>query len=116
MIDNDKYISRQEIALRLGVSKESVKQQCIKGAIKSPVIQYKRFMYYDRKIAEEWMIKFADNKRHTNAKREKTGNYDVWGVRANKKRFVYSGKTLMHILFCQPALRNGRYSYQDCKE
>jgi hypothetical protein len=40
---------------------------------------------------------------------------DVYGIRLKKPVFVYSGKTLMHILFCQPSLRNGRHTYNDCK-
>jgi len=40
---------------------------------------------------------------------------DVYGIRVKKPNFVYSGKILMHILFCQPALRNERHNYKDCK-
>jgi hypothetical protein len=48
--------------------------------------------------------------------KEKQYKEDIWGINKNtRKPFVYSGRILMHILFCQPALRNGRYSYGDCK-
>jgi DNA-directed RNA polymerase specialized sigma subunit len=109
-----KYISRREIATQLGISKEGVKQHCLRRDVLQPIGYFGRFLYYDRAKTEAWILKFKNNKHHVNAKKETTKVTDVYGIRSNKKKIIYSGKMLMHILFCQPALRNGKYTYEDC--
>jgi hypothetical protein len=51
--------------------------------------------------------------RHQYVKPEFKTN-DIYGIQRGTKPFVYSGYVLMAILFCQPGLRNGRHSYEDC--
>ena len=109
-----RYITRYEIAEQLGVSYKAVQQSFRRGKIPGPIVQVGQHVFYDREIVEAWIKK---KKASTNMTiyEEKIKDKDLYGIRASKMPFVYSGRTLMHILFCQPALRNGRHTYEDCK-
>jgi predicted DNA-binding transcriptional regulator AlpA len=111
-MDKVKYITRREIATRTQLSIETIKRLCDEGKLPEP-IRNNRFIHYNRKEGEQW-IKDRNALGLKPQVRDK-GNKDVWCIRNKRDPFVYSGRTLMHILFCQPALRNGRHSYEDCK-
>jgi hypothetical protein len=114
IMDTEKYITRQEIRERTRLPIETVRKLCIKNTQLSP-IRIGNHIYYDRN-AGEYFIEELNTTEKRSKSHKQPNEKDVWGVRQPKRVFVYSGKTLMHILFCQPALRNGRYSYQDCED
>jgi DeoR/GlpR family transcriptional regulator of sugar metabolism len=106
-----KYMSRADIALEIGVSIETVKRLLQYHKIPGPVIKQRGMLLYDKDLIQNWLKERKETYKPKNNRRHCE---DAWGVRDKRRSFVYSGKTLMHILFCQPALRNGRYTYNDC--
>lgn len=109
-----KYITRAEIASRLGLCPSSIAKFIKSGKVPGKTIRNGRHWYYDRDIVEDWMIGKQERTKIEKEKR-KASDEDIYGIRTRKQPFVYSGRTLMHILFCQPALRNGTLKYEDCK-
>jgi len=123
-------ISIKEIAILLAVSTNSVNRMRKMGRV--PVVGKRlrdensghiAFMF-DREKILAWIatnpVKHPgyrdEDKRHEERIRnDNTLKDDVYNIRKpNAKPFVYSGSLLMYILFCCPALRNGRHSYDDC--
>jgi hypothetical protein len=120
-VNKIKYITREEIARRLDISTNSIRCLCRRGSIPEPVVKFANHFYYDREALEIYIKTRLEQKQsliergYVPKSKEETPSKDVWNVRGKKgSKFVYSGRTLMHILFCQPALRNGQYTYEDC--
>jgi hypothetical protein len=116
-MNKELYITRREIATRTQLSIETIKRFCDEGKLIEP-IRDRRFIRYPRYEGEKWIEErnALGVKPHYRNKSDK----DAWCIRGKKKPFIYSGRILMHILFCQPAIRNSpikekRYTYEDCK-
>lgn len=131
-----KYISRRDASIILMVSTNSLLRMEKTGRIPFEVILFKveesvkRICGYDRKEFLAWAA--TNPVRHPAFKSEAkrlsrmtgkkqsysrgTNNEDVYNIRAKRPAFTFSGRKLMTILFCQPALRHGRYTYDDCVE
>jgi predicted DNA-binding transcriptional regulator AlpA len=109
---SDLYITRREIATKTQLSIETIKRLCNEGNLPKP-IREGRYLCYIREEGEQWIKE--RNSLGLKPQNSIKENKDVWCIRGKKQPFVYSGRILMHILFCQPALRNGRYSYTDCQ-
>jgi predicted DNA-binding transcriptional regulator AlpA len=111
-MQNELYITRREIATRTQLSIETIKRLCDEGQLPEVIRERNRFVYYKREEGEQWIKE--RNALGLKPQHRHKGEKDVWCIRGRKQPFVYSGRTLMHILFCQPALRHGRHSYKDC--
>jgi predicted DNA-binding transcriptional regulator AlpA len=105
------YITRREIATKTQLSIETIKRLCDEGKLPEP-IREGRFLAYNREEGEKWIKE--RNALGIKPQVRNKADKDVWCIRGKKQHFVYSGRILMHILFCQPALRNGRFTYEDC--
>jgi hypothetical protein len=114
-MDNSKYITRLEIAQRTNMSVEAIKRSTHCGNIPGQTTQLGRFIYYEREPVEVWIEQLNSKGKPKQYSESKKKPLDIYGIRDKRKNFVYSGRTLMHILFCQPALRHGRHTYEDCK-
>jgi predicted DNA-binding transcriptional regulator AlpA len=112
-MNKDQFITRREIATRTQLSIETIKRLCDEGKLPEP-IREGRFLAYKREEGEKWIKE--RNALGIKPQVRNKADKDVWGVRDKRKPFVYSGRILMHILFCQPALRNGRFTYEDCHD
>jgi predicted DNA-binding transcriptional regulator AlpA len=110
-MDKALYITRREIAIRTNLNVETIRRFCEEGRLPEP-IRRGRFLVYDREEGEKWIKE--RNSLWIKPRYKPTNEKDVWCIRGKKTNFVYSGRILMHILFCQPALRNGRFTYEDC--
>ena len=128
------YISRRDAARLLMVSTHTIIRMEKTGRIPLPVVKFdqiqstRKIFGYERAGFKDWAktnpIRHPGftslEKRQQRQSAKKTsyshgGLEDVYNIQAKRPPFVYSGRLLMMILFCQPALRNGRYSYADCK-
>jgi hypothetical protein len=131
-----KYISRRDAAIILGVSVHTIIRMEKTGRIPTKVVKFyelqcirsingyaiKEFMAW----AETNPVRhpgFRDASRRLEQRKtfkkscySHGGEEDVYNIQSKRAPFVFSGHAMMVILFCQPALRNGRYSYSDCME
>jgi predicted DNA-binding transcriptional regulator AlpA len=107
------YIQMTELATQLNCSIATIRSRISNGNFPGEIIREGRNIYFKRKEGEAWVLKEQDETEQKIIKISKQ-NKDIWCIRTKKDPFVYKGKTLMHILFCQPALRNGKYTYEDC--
>ena len=131
MAENN-FITRQEIAHRLGVAYKVISRLDKQGHIPGPKICVsddnigRPKISYDRAIIEPWIEtqEVKDSIENSQKCDSETGNdsfqareerKDVWGIRKNKnskrKNFVYSGRVADVILFCQPALLNRGHKF-----
>jgi len=134
-MNDEIYIGRDEASLVLGVSRNCIIRMDASGRIPcaskkmvSDKTGQKRIVY-DRAEFMEWAktnpirhTRYKDFDKRMESLRLKQQNppikkeniEDVYNIKGKRANFVYSGKLLMHILFCQPALRYSRFSYDDC--
>jgi hypothetical protein len=133
-----KYISRRDAAIILGVSVHTIIRMEKTGRIPTKVVKFyelqciRSISGYDIKEFMAWAETnpvrhpgFRDASRRLEQRKtfkkscySHGGEEDVYNIQSHRKAppFVYSGRQLMLILFLQPSLRNGRYSYSDCMD
>ena len=130
-----KYISRKEAANLLMVSVNTIRTMDKNGRIPCKAVyirikeSQKKIVCYDRELFTQFAATnpvrhpgFKSEEVRLSRKTRKKNSYateceeDVYGIKSKRDNFVYSGKAMMIILFCQPALRYGRYSYADCRD
>ena len=130
MAENN-FITRQEIAHRLGVAYKVISRLDKQGHIPGQKTRVsddncgRPKIGYDRSVIEPWIETQEVKRLIENSQKciseindsfqAREENKDVWGIRKSKnskrKNFVYSGRVADVILFCQPALLNRGHKF-----